>query len=72
MPNDNFNKKIDEFTSNIRKELQNKGFKIWFKATDGDRYLSDNHCDFFTKYAENKSSNFQLLVHNVYIKLKKI
>lgn len=49
MPNDNFNKKIDEFTSNIRKELQNKGFKIWFKATDGDRYLSDNHCDFFTK-----------------------
>ena len=66
MPNGNYNQQIDEIASHIRDVLQNNGFRIWFKATDGDKFLSSDHDDFFHKYVEHKSSNFLQLVHNIY------
>ena len=42
---------------------------MWFKSTDGDRFLSEEHEIFYKRFIKNKSSNFLQLVQNVGFKM---
>ena len=39
---------------------------MWFKSTDGDKYPSQDHTNFFKKYVENKANNFLDLIYDVF------
>lgn len=67
--NGNYNDHIEDIASKIINIIQSNGLKVWFKATDGDRYLSDDHLTFFNNYIEGQTSNFMKLVSNIYLKL---
>ena len=52
------------------KEVYNKmNIPIWFKATDGDRYLTAEHNDFFAQYVQPFRDDFTLLVDKLHEKL---
>ena len=64
-----YNDFIDEIAENITNSLINNGFKVYYKSTDGDKYLSNDHEVFYLTYIDSKSENFLELVTNVYLKL---
>lgn len=43
----NYNTHIDSFACQIIDKLQQNGFRIWFKAINRDRFLSNEHLAFF-------------------------
>ena len=70
-PNGNYNKTIDNIASTIIEIINKNDLRVWFKSTDGDRYLSNDHEVFFNKYVNGKSSNFMKLVSQIYLELEK-
>ena len=47
------------------------GIPVWFKATDGDRYLTREHDDFFDHYVAPYRQDFTLLIQNLHDELCK-
>lgn len=56
-----------KFGDTIRNEKK-KRFKVYYKSTDGDKYLSNEHEVFYLSYIEGKSENFLELVKDVELK----
>ena len=69
--NGNYNDKIKKIADTVRNVLQSNGFRVWFKATDGDRYLSSEHSTFFDNYINGKSSNYLNLIKDIWMALSK-
>lgn len=67
--NGNYNDDIDIIAKKLIDVLKRKGFNVWFKCTDGDRFLSPQHEDFYRKYIYQKSNNFLKIVNDVHTKL---
>ena len=67
----NYNAIIEKIVSDIKKVLINNDIKVWFQATDGDRYLSIYHENFYNNYVKGKSSNFFKLIFDIYNKISK-
>ena len=55
----------------IREVYAKSGVPVWFKATDGDRYLTSEHDTFYEKYVLPRRRDFMLLVQKLYKKLCK-
>ena len=49
-PTGNYDETIDMVVSRIKSAMSREGLKLFFKATDGDRYLSQEHASFFTEH----------------------
>ena len=49
-PKGNYDETIDEVVSIIKSAMIRHGLKLFFKATDGDRFLSQEHDSFFTSH----------------------
>ena len=49
-PTGNYDETIDVVVSRIKSAMSREGLKLFFKATDGDRYLSQEHASFFTEH----------------------
>ena len=67
--NGNYNINIERIANYIKIALISNGFNVWFKATDGDRYLSQDHIIFYNKYISGKSGDFLILVNNIFTNL---
>lgn len=61
-----YNDNIEKIANFIKVCLICNGFNVWFKATDGDKYPSQDHTNFFKKYVEDKTNNFLDLIYDVY------
>ena len=71
-PNGSYNKEISDLTKEIMTKLENSGFRIWFKATDGDTGLHCEHKLFFEKFILNYSYTcFSSLINYVMNQLEK-
>lgn len=46
----------------MRQAAKTLGLRIWFKATDGDPGLANEHTEFYKQRIEGKSSNFYSLI----------
>lgn len=55
----------------IREVYAKSGVPVWFKATDGDRYLTSEHDAFYEKYVLPRRHDFMLLVQKLHKKLCK-
>lgn len=64
-----YNDNIDKIAKHIKISLICNGFNVWFKATDGDRYPSQEHKDFLNKYISGKSGEFLKLVYEIFNEL---
>lgn len=64
--NGNYNEQIDQIALEIKLILRENGLNPWFHATDGDRFLSKSHMDFFLKYVVGQMSNFLELAQTIY------
>ena len=53
---------LDELVGAYRK----RGFRVFFKATDGDRYLGAEHEDFFNSYVRESRHDFGLVCNAIY------
>ena len=53
----------------IRAKYHNKESYVWFKSTDGDRYLSYEHDIFFQTYVEDHKDDFSFLLQCLHDKL---
>lgn len=53
----------------IKEIYQEKKIPIWFKATDGDRYLTAEHDAFFTEHVEAIRDDFTMLIQTLHDKL---
>ena len=53
----------------IKEVYKEKKIPIWFKATDGDRYLTAEHESFFSEYIEPQRDDFTLLVQMLHERL---
>ena len=70
-PNGSYNNEIKELANKIMKITQESGFRLWFKATDGDSGLHEEHKTFFEKYILGVSySTFSSLLYCIYEKLE--
>lgn len=49
---------MDEIAENIKNTLILNGFNVWYKSTDGDRFLSNDHELFYQNYVDGRSSDF--------------
>lgn len=56
--NGNYNESLDEIAENIKNTLILNGFNVWYKSTDGDRFLSNDHELFYQNYVDGRSSDF--------------
>ena len=56
---------VDAVYNEVVAQLRAQGHQVWFKATDGDRFLSKEHEEFFSAQIENKG-NFLALVNMMY------
>ena len=54
----------------IRKVYQEWKIPIWFKATDGDRYLTAEHDKFFQEHVVPDRHDFALLLQKIHDKLR--
>ena len=66
-----YNKNIDNIATECIKILHQKGIRIWFKATDGDPYLSSQHKTFFNQYVKGHSTNYANLTLKIWEILNK-
>lgn len=64
--NGNYNESLDEIAENIKNTLILNGFNVWYKSTDGDRFLSNDHELFYQNYVDRRSSDFLKLVNEIY------
>ena len=68
------NGNYDEEISNIFKQIveiyKAKKIKIWFKSTDGDRYLGQEHEEFFEDHVSFRRHDFPTLVDTLYDSLQ--
>lgn len=64
-----YNDNIDKIAKHIKISLICNGFNVWFKATDGDHYPSQEHKDFYNKYISGKSGDFFKLVYEIFNEL---
>lgn len=62
----NFNSSIDDVFHIIANQYHELGLRCWFKATDGDRYVNNEHDCFFEQYIEQDRSNYESLVSSTY------
>ena len=70
--NGSYNQEIKKLAKQIMKTTQESGFRIWFKATDGDAGLHDEHKSFFEKHILGVSyTTFSSLLYSVMEKLEK-
>ena len=53
----------------IKKICGESDSPLWFKATDGDRYLSHEHELFFTQHVEEHRNDYHLLIDTLHAKL---
>ena len=65
----NYNENIDKIARFIKITLMCHGFNVWFKATDGDRYPSQEHINFFNNHIAGKSGDFLKLVNKIFNEL---
>lgn len=56
--NGNYNESLDEIAENIKNTLILNGFNVWYKSTDSDRFLSNDHELFYQNYVDGRSSDF--------------
>ena len=66
-----YDKNIDSAFEAIRAAYQKRGVPVWFKATDGDRYMTGEHESFFDKYVAPYRHDFTLVAQHVHDKLCK-
>lgn len=66
-----FDQSILNIFEEIRDLYQARNMKIMFMATDGDRFLSASHREFFSANVEQYRENFFLAVRKVYKRLTK-
>ena len=64
-----FNSKISDMFQMIAKEYSRLNINIWFKSTDGDRFLNTEHNLFYENYVKNYRGNFHLLLQHIHDKL---
>ena len=62
----NFDSSIDNVFQLIANQYHELGLRCWFKATDGDRYMNQEHEYFFKQYIEQNRSSYELLVSSTY------
>ena len=64
--NGSYDDTIAQIFTEIKACYARNKIPIWFKATDGDRYLSDEHDDFFNTYVAPHRNDFQILVEKIH------
>lgn len=64
-----FNSTISETFHMVAEEYSRRNMKIWFKATDGDRFMDREHNLFYEKYVEAYRDNFDRLIRCIHKKL---
>ena len=62
----NFDSSIDNVFQLIANQYHELGLRCWFKATDGGRYMNQEHEYFFKQYIEQNRSSYELLVSSTY------
>ena len=60
---------VESLFQRIKAIYHEKSSPLWFKATDGDRYLSHEHDTFFREHIEAHRDDFFFLVQNLHDKL---
>ena len=60
-----YNAEIGSKAHELRLAAKRKGLHIWFKATDGDPGLSNEHTEFYVRNIAGKTSCFQSLTANL-------
>lgn len=64
--NGNYDDEIAQLFTKIKETYSRNKLKVWFKSTDGDRFLTQEHVDFFKKYVKLWRHDFNILVDYVY------
>lgn len=67
--NGNYDDGIDEIAQSIFNALTVNNFRILFKATDGDLYLSQCHSSLYNTHVFGKSRKFLPLINNIHYEL---
>ena len=61
-----YDARIDAIFDELVAAYRRRQRKVFFKATDGDRYLGSEHEDFFQSYVSEWRCDFQFVVNKVY------
>ena len=64
-----FDASVNDAFSSIVASYSSHNLKIWFKATDGDRFMNSEHNAFYTANVENDRGNFYRLMRDIHPKL---
>ena len=59
--NGNYCRNVEAIYAEVVAQLRNQGHQVWFKATDGDRFLSEKHEQFFATHIESNRGFFALV-----------
>lgn len=65
-PNGSYCDQISEISKQITNIVQQYGFRVWFKATDGDSGMHSEHKNFFNIISKMKYTSFADLIHKIY------
>ena len=65
-PNGSYDEQISEISKIVFDQVQNCGFRIWFKATDGDSGLHEEHKIFFNTILNTNFQSFSDLISKIY------
>lgn len=61
-----YTREIDQIAHLIRDKATESKLRIWYRATDGDPGVAEDHNQFYTKHVSGKSSLFMRLVTDVH------
>ena len=59
------NRQVRSQVWHVINNLEDNGFRVWFKATDGDMGVQQEHNDFHREWISGESPNFQEIVRRV-------
>ena len=60
---------VQSIFNQIKKRYDKKGTRVWFKATDGDRFLSREHDSFFDEHVVTYRNDYSFLIQDIHKKL---
>ena len=66
-----YDETVQSIFNQIKKvyDKKKKGPKVWFKATDGDRFLSREHDSFFNEHVVTYRNDYSFLIQDIHKKL---